>query len=160
MTKVIIFKEPSREYIYDASTDEAMLKACLAVFNRRWSDPRTYYFREPHLFEPTEKELEYINLTDSDLLHIPVVAYDAIAEKRNKLIYKTKAHEKMHEDYELWVKEGTILLSLPLAEQLTRTITFLPHVEGQSQPISILWLLKQRSMLHGEGFSIVKLDVI
>jgi hypothetical protein len=160
MTKVIIFKEPSRDYIYDASTDEAILKACLVVFNRRWFDPRTYYFREPHLFEPTEKELEYINLADDDLTHIPAVAYESIVEKRNKLLHKKKLHEKMHEDYELWVKEGTTLLSLPIESQLVRTINFLPNVEGQPEPLSVLWLLKQRSRLHGEGFNIVELDVI
>ena len=159
MNKIIIFKEPNREYIYDASTEDAILKACLTVFKRRWSDPRTYYFREPYLFEPTVKELEYINLTDSDMAHIPAVAYDNIAELRNKLLSKKHSLEKVHEDYERWVEEGTMLLSLSLEEQLQRKAEFLPEIVGQVKPSSILWLLKQRSMLHGEGFSIVEIDV-
>jgi len=160
MSKIIIFKELERDYIYDASTEEALLKACLSVFKRRWNSRNTYYFRTPTPFVITQKEEEYLQITDSELSELPSAIFENIAQERSRLKNRKKAVEKAISDYEEWFSEAKAVMSLENeADQLERKFIRLIGTSYKSDVPSVLWLLKQRSTLNGERFSIVELDM-
>lgn len=158
MTKVIIFKEPFREYIFDASTEEQLVKAYVSVVNRRIRTTHFRYFTEAPEFNPTPKEQEYLDMTEEDVNAFPPFASEAIRAIKNKVEYRKDLIEKKKRKFLQWQEALNRFKSLTYEEQLKAEITL---DDAKATPkLLAKWILESRIAYAGENYEIRELDTV
>lgn len=156
MKKVIVFKEYSRSYTYDASTEELLLRACISVLERRYDSSEFRYFAHGRKFVPTQKEQSYLDLTEEQIDNLPSALIAPIKDARNKISFMVKAIEREQEEALKWQTKLKNFLNLSFEEKLVSKDSTI-NVNG-SQEYMAIWLLRKRASYAGEGFEIVELD--
>jgi hypothetical protein len=157
MKKVIVFKEYSRIYTYDASTEELLLRACISVLERRYDSPEFRYFAHGRKFVPTQKEQSYLDLTEEQINNLPASLIESVKDARNKISFMVRAIEREQKEASEWQVKLEKFLKLPFEEKLI-TKDNVVNIDGSQEHMAIC-LLRKRASYAGEGFEIIELDV-
>ena len=156
MKKIIIFTEPTQELVFDASSDLLLTQACLSVLIRRRTNANFRYFVEGRQFNPTATELEYMNLTDSDINLLPKSVAERTKALRKRFLDLQASTDSYQASTKLWQDTLENFLSLPLEKQLTAQTRVLADTPYEEDIPTAYWLLKQRANYVGEGFKILE----
>lgn len=147
--RIIIFKEKHGDSYFDASTDEALARACLAVLRQR--------NKEGWYYAPTKPEASYskeeqaiLAMTDEQIEAIPEPIKSETATRKAKLVRRLAGAEREYKLDNEWFTLLTELLALPVEEAVTRVRTFR---SGRTQPLAYA-LIEDRNGGEYEGFYI------
>lgn len=153
MRKIIIFEEPGRDLVFDASSEELRAKASLAVLKRRVTNSNFNYEPTPRRFRPVPSEVEILALTDDQIANLPSIIKDDVAGKKRNLLTRKKLLERELRESIFWKKLLLEVLAMDEEDAIKHTIDT-PYKKNIN---ACIWLIKQRSHLYGEGFKILPL---
>lgn len=121
MQTIVIFKEKHCERYFDASTDEARLKAFYSILKERFNEG--YWYHKP---ESVEKEMsrylndgddQYLEITDEVLVTLPQAIQDKVATIRGR---KARLEQRYKQDMKLYQMIENVV-SVPFEEAMKLT---------------------------------------
>lgn len=154
--RVVVFKEKHGAEYYDASTDELLYKALLAVLRSRMDSG--YYYYEPQ--EPNLSSYEeYLNIPQDVAATLPKEMQESI-KKAEKTVARLKAEYKAERE---WYDCAVQVLGLPEDDAIRHM-----HVEhwfskytnepAQTKHHALIWLFQEREDHQYEGWDIIDLN--
>lgn len=150
--RIIVFNEKHGDSYFDASTDEALARACLAVLKER--NGYGWYYK------PTQPEKSYsaeeqaiLDMTDEQIESLPEPIKTETAARKAKLARRFAGAERAYALDNEWYTSMIDLISLPVEEAITRVRTFR---SGRTQPLAYA-LIEDRNDGEYEGYNIEEL---
>jgi hypothetical protein len=158
---IIIFHEKHGDSIYDASTPEAIARACASIIKERY-EQGWYYAPEPP--KPlSDEDQAVLDLDDETLAAMPAAIRTPLFEKRTKL---AKRHKSLLRNYLTAMEEFNAIEAIALASSLdeaaamTRTDTYTLSTGEVKMKVKNLarWVIDGRGDFEYEGYSIESLN--
>jgi len=151
--RIIIFKEKHSDRYFDASTEEATLKAFYSILKERLK--AGYWYQEP---ESLEKQLaRYIKPEDAEYAKIPeevlITLPEEIQKKARRIPTLTARVERQYAGEMEWWNNLNKVLSMPFTEAAKLTVT---HVRTPHSLIKDLY--ESRADGEYEGYEFEELE--
>lgn len=147
-TRTIVFKEHSRERVFDASTDELLAAACLLILRERYHNPVWGYKPRDNGLDKEEVQfLEYCETYGLD--HLPYLLKRQ-AERMLSQLEGKQDNSDFNPDW-VWYRNVQELLTLPEDE----AISYKAPYRGRLVPTAYLLLMRRQNHPH-EGVLILE----
>ena len=162
MNKIIIFSGKHGDNIYDASTSEAVARACASELRERFNSG---WFGEPSKPEPLSDENQSLVNTSPEILEgLPKSIGEPLLKKRARLIRDVRGQQVNYENELKEWEEIFKLVSAPsLEEAAAMTIDYtytLSTKEVKTRVMNLAkWLIDGRSDFEYEDYSIEPLSI-
>lgn len=158
MNQILVFREKHDNRYFDASTDEAIAKACVKVFRERMGDGYWYYREHEKAELPlTADEKSVLLLTDEQLEVLPQAMRNQIGEKRVKIKRRQKAYLRAKELEDSWYTAAEKLMEGTYEDAAKLTTEGLEDWGRRVKPLA--WaVLEARNDGEYEGFHFETLE--
>lgn len=163
VTRIITFHGKHSDEVYDASTDEALSRACASVLKERYE---TGWFYEPDkedYFRSRPGDGDILKLTDEALAVLPEAIRAEFAEKKARLERREKDQQARYDaDLRDWQKIVKLMSAETLDEaadmKWTRRYT-LSSGEKKVQVLGLAWaIVRERADYEYEGYDLTEVE--